>query len=108
MKKFKLTESHIKLLKSANVSWSSCEWGSPMIDCKRPFGKGDVYSDMANILGFPESGDEDEPYPESLVDYMSAVYKQLETALAVVLATGSFVPGVYEASDYRNDWKAAK
>lgn len=102
---FKLTEAHIKLLSNANVGWNNIEWGAPGIDGKRPFGNGDVYADMANILGFPESGDEDEPYPESLRDYLDTIYKQLETALGIVLAAQTFEPGTYEADDYSRNWK---
>ena len=52
MKKlFELTEEHIKLLRQMCVSWDDCEFGAPAIDCKRPYGNSDVYSDIAKILG---------------------------------------------------------
>lgn len=105
MSTFKLTEAHIKLLSNANIGWADIEWGAPCIDGKRPFGNGDVHGDIARILGFPESDDEDEPYPESLIDYFNTVYKQLETALQVVLSVQTFEPGVYEAENYSNKWK---
>ncbi len=36
MKTFRLTESHLKLLRRANVSWCGDEHGAPQIDPKRP------------------------------------------------------------------------
>ncbi len=107
MSKFKLTESHIKLLKNANVGWVDCEFGAPSIDCKRPFGNGNVYGDIANILGFPEGDDEDKPYPDSLIEYMGMVYKQLETALSVVLTSQTFEPGEYVSDNYGGSWRKA-
>lgn len=104
-KQFKLTETHIKLLKNANVSWSDCEFGAPGIDCKRPYGNGDVHRDIANILGFPPSDNEDEPYPEPMLDYFDKLHQSLETALQIVLKVGEFKQGIYEADDYHYNWR---
>lgn len=95
MKTFKLTESHIKLLQRANISDSGMEWGSPAIDGKRPFGNGDLYGDIADILGLPY--DEDN---ESLRDYLDSVYRQLGTALEIVLHNQTFTPATYEEVSY--------
>lgn len=95
MSKFKLTEAHIKLLQRANISNSGMEWGSPAIDGKRPFGNGDLYGDMAEIIGLPY--DEEN---ESLRDYLSTVYRQLETALEIVLHNLTFETGEYEEVGY--------
>jgi hypothetical protein len=99
MKNFKLTEAHLKLLQRAYISESDIEWGSPMIDGKRPFGNGDLHQDVADILGLPYDDEN-----ESLRDYIDSVYAQLGTALQIVLRTQSFIPGDYESDDYRNNW----
>ncbi len=49
--RFTLTAEHVLLLRHANISFdSSREWGSPGIDCKRPFGNSDMVSDAARLL----------------------------------------------------------
>ena len=52
LQRFTLTEDHVKLLRRSNVNYSGhCEWGYVGLDCKRPFGNGDLVGDMAKILG---------------------------------------------------------
>lgn len=110
MQRFILTEEHIKLLRRAYVSWDDCEFGAPSIDPKRPYGNGDVVRDIAEILGekaktCPRCG-------ESLEAIDDERYRKLHTetqsALQIVLATGAFEPGAYEAEDYTRDWRKAE
>lgn len=103
MKTFKVSDVHLKLLNNANVGWVDCEFGAPAIDCKRPFGNGDVHGDMAKILGFPE--EDDNGFPEPMIDYFNKLYKDLETVLQIVLTTGSFESGEYVCDDYRYNWR---
>ena len=105
MQTFKLTDTHLKLLRSANVGWNDSEFGAPSIDCKRPYANGDVIGDIAKILGFPESNNEYEDFPESLVDYMRQIHQETKTALQIVLSTGKFEAGEYQATDYNNNWE---
>lgn len=91
----KITEAHIKLAKKMYVSWDDCEFGTPAIDCKRPYGNGNVIGDMVEILGLPQAED----YPEALVDYLVQLHKSMKTALQIFLATGKMEVGEYELSE---------
>lgn len=61
---FTLTEDHIKLLSRAYIGWEDSEFGAPSIDCKRPYGNSYVEGDVAEILEWKPSKDEDEPWTE--------------------------------------------
>lgn len=103
---FILTGQHVKLLRQANVSWNDCEFGAPCVDPKRPYGNGNVYEDMANILGVVWQRDvEDDYMPLSFRIRFDELHKELETALQVVMASGSFEPGTYIADAYSSNWK---
>ncbi len=101
---FILTEQHIKLLSAAYVSWEHCEFGAPSIDCKRPYGNGDVFEDMAGILGIEITDSFPTPLDEKI---LFQLHKELKTALQIVLRTKSFEPGLYTASPYEQNWKLA-
>lgn len=105
--KFTVTEQHIKLLRHANVSWWDCETGAPCIDCKRPYGNSFVEGDMYEIL---EGKDYTEDFYDN--DDLRAKYLKLhsetETALQIVLTTGKFEPGEYEADYCRINWRKVK
>lgn len=100
-KTFELTDKHIKLLRSAYVSWESGEFGAPSIDCKRPYGNGDVVGDVIKIL----FGELPEEAIEGLQDYANQLHKETETALQIILATGEFKPGKYVCEDYTKNWE---
>jgi hypothetical protein len=103
---FTLTEEHIKLLRRAYIGWESCEFGAPAIDCKRPYGNSDVYGDIAEILGVEFDADsEDEPFTDEQRDRFRSLHQETRTALQVILATGSFDPGHYEAARYDTNWR---
>lgn len=101
MKKFTVTDKHIKLLRNAYVSWEDCELGAPSINCKRPYGNGDVVGDVIAIL----FGELPEEAIEGLHDYACQLHKETETALQIVLRTGEFKPGNYECEEYTTNWK---
>lgn len=110
VKRFTLTAEHVALLRRANVGWDHVEFGAPVIDGKRPYGNGDVYDDMATILGMAVEcpncgmnvlGDNDRTRLREL-------HEATRVALQVVLATGSFEPGEYVAGVYGNNWRRAK
>ena len=104
---FILFPIHIELLGHAYVSWNDCEYGAPCICPKRPYGNGDVVGDVAPMLGImPVVTDEGETHwPVGTADTVECIHQELETALQVVLATGSFEPGKYTADAYRRNWK---
>lgn len=113
---FKLTEDHIELLRNSYVGWDDCEFGAPGIDCKRPYGNsgGLIYRDMGNILGIKQKGNVDDDYDpnygftDKQIEHFQKLHKELEIALQIVLVTGKFVTGTYEASSYTKNWRKVK
>lgn len=103
-KTFELNPEHIKLLRAAVVSWEDCEFGAPAIDCKRPYGNTSVLQDIHEILGDTMVYNEDE-FPKGLAEQYHDLHLETKTALQIILSTGSFTPGTYVASEYRNDWR---
>ena len=99
---FELKAEHLKLLKHAYVEWVNCESGAPAINCKRPYGNGNVPGDVAEILGIkkhtcPSCGEEvDEEAREAAVK----LHRETEQALAIVLARcgEETLPGIYVRS----------
>ena len=105
-KRFTLTADHVKLLRRMYVTWQDCETGAPEIDPKRPYGNSDVAGDVAEILGVEFETDEWGDMTDEARDQLLTIHGETQTALQVVLATGSFEPGDYETSDaYRIDWR---
>jgi len=106
MKRFKLTDAHLKLLHNANVDWDGDEWGAPCIDSKRPYGNGDLHKDMLEILGLSvEIEGEYEGVSEGVAEMLEGLHRQTKVALQIVLSTGKFEAGVYEADDYGRKWR---
>lgn len=106
MRTFTVTDEHLKLLRSANVSWGDIETGAPCIDGKRPYGNGDVVGDIAEILGWILVDTVEGPMmTKEQAERAGDLHRETETALQIVLATGTFEPGDYEASKYGKDWR---
>lgn len=103
--RFELKPEHVKLLRAANVQWNPDMCGAPEIDAKRPYGNGDVEEDVCRILGIEWEPDDEECVPEETATLVRRWHRQTGQALAVVLAAGSFEPGVYEADEYRGNWQ---
>lgn len=104
MKRFELKSEHIKLLRAAYVDWDDCEYGAPAINCKRPYGSSAVESSIAEVLGYDKPCYEcGRGWPPD-VD-LRALHEETRTALQIILRTGSFTPGVYEAPDYTQNWR---
>lgn len=106
MKEFTLTSEHLKLLRAAYVDWSGCEWGAPMIDCKRPYGNSGLIESIAEVLGeeslCPHCG---ESTVELDRDRYLKLHAETQTALQIVLRVGEFREGAYRADDYSENWK---
>ena len=108
IEEFTLTDDHVKLLRSAYVGWDNCEFGAPSIDCKRPYGNGDVVRDICDILGWKlvETRNGMDCTLEQ-DDAARKLHVETQTALQIVLCTGGFVAGKYVMTrpyDYRS-WK---
>lgn len=105
MKRFTITEDHLKLARKMYVGWQDCEFGAPEIDPKRPYGNSYVYGDIAEIIGMQSSQNEDEPFTKEQKAHMYALHLQMEYVVQIGLATGCFEVGNYEAADYSNKWR---
>ena len=106
-KRFELTSDLIILLRNSYVMrrLSDVEYGAAEIDGKRPYGNSDVEGDIADLLGWGAERDEYGYLPEEVEARASLLHEQPPMALQIVLSTGSFEPGIYEASPYSNDWR---
>lgn len=94
---FVVTPQHLALLRRANVRWvGSIEYGAPAIDPKRPYGNGDVESDIREIL---QAGLTDEE--------CRTLHEETTTALQIALSTGSFDVGPYASEPYSRKWERA-
>ena len=103
IKRFELTEKHIKLLRAAYIDYNGyCEYGAPCINPKRPYGNSDVEPDIHKILTgkFPKTELSDEKARE-----YADLHRETATALQIILITGKFEPGTYELNGYGIDWK---
>lgn len=105
---FELTEDHLKLIKRMNISYDEyCEFGAPCVDPKRPYGNSQVFDDIGEILGLePHDGSPEEPEFSGLqMTQMRRIHRETETALQVILSSGSFELGKYESKKYHGDYK---
>jgi hypothetical protein len=96
---FRLTQEHVTLLQHMYVEWSDVEYGAPEIDPKRPYGNSDVVDDICQMLGLetmPDSENEGEfVFSHHARRHAASLHLETETALQIVLATGSFRLGLY-------------
>lgn len=105
---FTLTQDHIKLLRRFEVGWQDCETGAPEIDPKRPYGNSAVENDIHEILTGETIGCTDskrDELTEKETEKYSKIHREMENALQIILFTGSFKPGKYEADEYSSNWK---
>jgi hypothetical protein len=98
---FTVTDEHLRLLRRAYIWWGSGEFGAPEIDSKRPYGNSNVFGDIAEILGVPDSEWADEELNPLLDAEWRFVRLHVETAIAlqILLATGEFRTGRYVRED---------
>lgn len=109
---FELLPDHVKLIRAMNIGWSGVECGAPCVEPKCPYGNGDLTRSIYEIL-VGGDWDIDHHMPADLTPKMWAdleerfrkLHEEMETALQVVLASGSFEPRVYtRTSEYSRDW----
>ncbi len=109
---FTVTDEHLRLLRRASIWWGSGEFGAPEIDTKRPYGNSNVFGDIAEILGVPDTEWADEDLNPRLDAEWRSLRLHVETAIAlqIALATAEFRTGRYvreEKWDSRS-WKRDK
>ena len=108
-KKRRLTEDHVKLLRRACVEWDDGAYdGAPAFNIKRPYGNSYVAGDVCEILGWTPAHKCDHcgnEWSEAQEAKALEIHRETETALQIVLASGSFEPGIYEADVYRRNWR---
>ena len=128
---FKITKNHVKLLRRMYTSWDDCEFGSPEIDPKRPYGNSDVHQDMLEILGLRELKEgiyefklnsrkwllkgEDEYNidlegvdEDALKEELDKLHAEMETVLQILLRVGTLPVGVYESDECNENWKLTR
>lgn len=96
MKELIVTENHLKLLKNLHVGWDYTEFGAPCIDPKRPFGNSNVFSDMAQILGFELANHEKQPelYDKQCTSLVKG-YHELQYCLQILCTNLKLESGKY-------------
>jgi len=116
-KTFILTEDHLKLLRHMHTRWDDSEFGAPAVDSKRPYGNTSVFKDMVDILRGKPIGKvrcmgqeftievDDWEMPDELEKTLRALHEETETALQIVLYTGTFKAGLYQAGEYSDNWE---
>jgi hypothetical protein len=114
--RFTVTDEHLKLLKAMNVEWNGAEWGAPSIDPKRPYGGGGLRQSMWQVLGGFGYDDWDQNHDlpkdvtpmqwDAMVERYDKLHREMETVLQIFLRVGVAGPGLYEAGEYRTDWRA--
>lgn len=102
--RFTLIEEHVKLARAMQVGWQDVEFGAPEIDPKRPYGNSDVLTDIAEELGWDSEINEDGELSEQAAERARKLHEEMWIALQVILASGSFTPGEYEAPEYTSRW----
>jgi hypothetical protein len=103
--KFTLTEDHVKLARQMYVRWQDCETGAPEIDPKRPYGNSDVPGDIHEILTGEMVDNDEVVLNRGQKDSYLELHAEMETALQVILAAGTFEPGHFEADAYTARWE---
>jgi hypothetical protein len=102
---FNVSEDHFRLLKRMQLEWWSCEFGSPAIDCKKPYGDSSVYSDIAEILDIPYGLEEDEWYTDEQLRYMDKRHREMENYLQILCHFGEIPSGKYERKALWENWE---
>lgn len=104
---FEVTQSHLDLLKNMYVSWEGCEFGAPSINCKRPYGNGDVEDDIGTILKWKKEG---EYMSDEQMEKANKIHKETQTVLQIVLSTQKFEVGIYELEEQYSStsWRKKK
>ncbi len=98
---FMATEDHLKLLRhlcDGGLYWDPGEgYGAPFLNPKQPYGNSDVPTDVAQIVGAPDSDlqqwDDDSGPAAEVEDRYLRLHVEAGIALKIALATDGFRPG---------------
>lgn len=105
-REFEVTETHLKLLRTACVDWNEMEFGAPSIDPKRPYGNSDVPRDIAELV-HPEMSDWDDDRRDEWLDghyeELAALHAETGLVLEICLRRGEFKAGRYRKTSW-NRW----
>ena len=102
---FNVSEDHFKLLKGMRWEWWDCEFGSPAVDCKRPYGNSSVYPDIAEILDIPYGHENDAWYTYKQLNYMYKRHREMETYLQILCYFGEIPLGRYKRKYEWENWE---
>jgi hypothetical protein len=108
IKRFTVTDEHLRLLRRAYISWDGAEFGAPGINPKRPYGNSNVFADIAEILDLPDSEwmDADEEVVPDAEWRFLRLHVETAIVLQIGLATGEFRPGRYvRGSEWDDEWE---
>ena len=103
-KGFILTSEHLTLLRNLNISFTPMEeiktsdnLGVPVINAKRPYGSSDIYRDINKLLELGLVPNDEGEFSEKEKEFMLELHRSMGDVLQIVLSTGSFESGIYEA-----------
>ena len=107
---FRLTEDHLKLLKRMYIRWGDDAYdGAPAVDIKRPYGNGNVWRDVAEVIGIcPEEDDDGEKhFPRGTREKCMKLHRETEFALQIVMQHQSFELGEFVRDESWHHWRRA-
>ena len=105
--RFKLTMTHIKLLRRLVVFYDhSSMLGAPAVSKSRPYGNSAILDDIAEIVGMkkPNPGEGETWSDEQLMTLLKWHYETAR-ALEVFLAAARIKPGIYVQGYVGDGWK---
>ncbi len=101
MKKFLVTEDHIRLLQNFNIDWDDSLYeGAPRVNPKRPYGNSCLTSDVAGILEWDEVDFESDKYEQQHHD-AEGIHREMEFVLQILVSNLKIEPGWYFSEDYQ-------
>ena len=99
MKKFTITEDHLKLLRHLWVFQS--DDGAPFVDSNRPYGNSNIADDIADILGWEKEpiGMGGKVITVEQEARAEVIHREMGTVLQICLRTMLFSTGTYILAD---------
>lgn len=124
MRKFELTENHLKLLQNSKIIWNPENFGAPCVNSQKPYGSENFYEDITRIIGMDFNSEmkfklldetdfisEISKFEKDTEIIISELQKQeilklhSETLQALkILISGNHKLGVYVAGDNLDNW----
>jgi hypothetical protein len=106
VRKFTVTEDHIKLLKKMVVMWDERGPGAPMVNYLQPYMSMCPQCDIPKILSIIPmiQPDGKKKYSDEQLEYMEKTHRETQIALQIFLRVGTMEPGEYEQDGWQN-WR---